>query len=161
MRVAACLLLLLTLPACDEVSDAVDNAACQASGYADTGTVRATVDGDSFSGSCVSVETQGTTLTIAGADNVVSRNSQEIIAITFPTREIRSYDLVNDLVGATYAARTEDADDQDREVYGAVDGTVRLDAVSETTASGTFSFTAQNLDGETVEVSGGRFDVTF
>ena len=159
--VATCLLLLLTLPACDEVSDAVDNAACQASGYADSGSVRATVDGDAFSGTCVRVDARAGTLTVLGADNVVSQNSQEFISVTFPTTEIRSYTLGDGLAVASFTARTEDTDDQGEEVYAATGGTVRLDVATETSAQGTFSFTAQNASGETVEVEGGRFSVTF
>ena len=161
MRVAACLLLLLTLPACDEVSDAVDNAACQASGYADAGSVRATVDGDRFSGTCVRVDREAGTLTIVGADNVVSQNSQEVITLAVPTGEARTYDLGAEVATAAYAARTEDPDDQGDEVYAAIDGTLTVTSVTDGATTGTFSFTGRTLNGATVEVSGGRFDVSF
>ena len=161
MRLALCLILLVTLPACDAISDAADNAACQATGYADSGTVRASVAGDSFSGTCIRVDTEGGTLTIAGADNVVSQNNQEVITLAFPSTEIRSYALGTDAATAVFVARTEDPEDQAEETYAAISGTLRLDAVSETTARGSFSFTGRTVGGTEVTVSGGSFNVTF
>jgi len=161
MRPALLLLAVLTLPACDAVSDAVDDAACQASGYADSGTVRATVSGDSFSGTCVRVDRESGTLTIVGADNVVSQNDQEVITIAVPSDDLRSYDLSNDVATAAFARRTEDPNDQGDEVYVATSGTLTVTAVSDDSAEGTFAFSARNASGATVEVSGGRFNVSF
>ncbi len=161
MRFALCLALLLPLAACDQVSDAVDNAACQATGYADGGTVRATVSGDSFSGTCVRVQLQQGTLTIAGADNVISQNNQEVITLTLPSTDVRSYQLANDVAVASYTARTENPDDQGDEVYASVNGTLSLDVYTESSAKGTFSFTGRTVNGDEVTVTNGTFDVTF
>lgn len=161
LRLALSLPLLLLAAGCDEVSDTVDAAACRASGYADEGSVRATVDGDTFSGTCVRVEVQQGTLTIVGADNVVSQNNQEVITLTFPSTTVRSYDLGDDVAAASFAARTEDPNDQEDEVYLAISGTLSLDEYSSTSAEGTFSFTARTVGGAEVEVTSGRFDVTF
>ncbi len=162
MRPLLCLLALLTLPACDAVGDAVDNAACQATGYADSGSVRATVAGDAFSGTCVRVDTEAGALSVLGADNVVSQNSQEVITLTLPSDEVRSYDLDSDPATASYTARTEDPDDQGDEVYIATSGTITVEAATATSARGTFSFAARTLaSGAEVTVTGGRFDVTF
>ncbi len=158
------LALLLPLAACDEVGDAVDNAACQATGYADAGSVRATVSGDSFSGTCVRVQLQSGTLTIVGADNVVSQNDQEILSLTFPSTDLREYSLdpeVGVVATATYTARTEDPNDQGDEVYAATGGTIALDAYTESSAEGTFSFTGRTVGGDEVTVANGTFDVTF
>ena len=161
MRYALCLALLLPLAACDTVSDAVDDAACRATGYADAGSVRATVAGDSFSGTCIRVQLQQGILTIAGADNVVSQNNQEVITLTFPSTDERSYQLANDAAVASYTARTEDPDDQGDEVYASVSGTLSLDVYTESSAEGTFSFTGRTINGDEVTVTSGTFDVTF
>lgn len=153
--------LLLLAPGCDTVADSVDAAACRASGYADTGTVSASVSGDRFSGTCVRVEVQQGTLTVVGADNVVSQNRQEVISLTFPSTTLRSYDLGAGAAAAAFAARTEDPDDQAEETYAAVDGTLSLDTYTASSASGTFAFTARSANGAQVEVTGGRFDVSF
>lgn len=161
MRLALLLALLLPLAACDALSDAVDETACQASGYADAGRVSATVSGDAFSGTCVRVDRQQGALSIVGADNVVSQNNQEVITLTFPSTELRSYALGAEVAAATFTRRTEDSDDQAREVYVGLSGTVTLTAFSDDAAEGTFSFTAENEAGDEVTVSGGTFDVTF
>lgn len=154
-------LLAVTLPACDQVSDAVDEAACRASGYADAGTVRATVDGDTFSGTCVRVEAQAGTLTVIGADNVVSQNDQEAITLTFRSTAPGPYDVEEADAAASIAFRTESQDDQADEVYVGLEGTLTLDAYTEAAASGGFSFTARNAAGDLVTVTDGTFDVTF
>ena len=161
MRLALCLLLLVALPACDSVSDAVDTAACQATGYADEGTVRAMVGDGGFSGTCIRVDTEQGTLTIVGADNVVSQNNQEVITLVLPSSEARTYTLGSDAATAVYAARTEDPNDQDDETYAAVNGTLTVESASATAARGTFAFTGRTVGGTEVTVSGGRFDVTF
>ena len=150
-------LLLLPLGACDALSDAVDSTVCQSSGYADSGSVRATVDGDSFSGTCVDVQLQRGTLTIAGADNVVSQNNQEAITLTFPSTEPASYTLGSEVAAAAYAARGETGD----VAYVGTSGMITLTAYDESSASGTFSFVAQRTNGDEVVVSEGRFDVSF
>lgn len=164
MRYALPLLLLLAT-GCDTVSDAADEAACQASGYADEGTVSASVSGDAFSGTCVRVDVQQGALSIVGADNVVSNNNQEVITLTFPSTEIRAYEIDDpvgtQLAAASFTARTENPDDQADEAYLATRGTLSLDAYSETAASGTFSFTARTINGAEVVVSSGTFAVTF
>jgi len=161
MRLALLLALLLPVAACDTVTDAVDNAACQASGYADGGTLRATVSGDSFSGTCIRVQLQSGVLTVAGADNVVSNNNQELITLTFPTTDTASYTLGSSAAVASFTRRTEDSSDQANEVYAATSGTVTLAEYSATTARGTFSFSARNAAGTVVTVASGTFDVTF
>lgn len=159
MRTVVVLVALLTLPACDAVSDAVDTAACQASGYADSGSVRATVDGDAFSGSCVRLDREAGTLTIIGADNVVSQDEQEVITLALPNADVRSYTIGSDAATAAFAARTPDADDQRDEFYAAIDGQITVLQSTDTAVSGTFAFTAQNANGDAIPVTGGTFDV--
>ncbi len=161
MRPVLCLLAVLLLPACDTVSDAVDNAACQATGYADAGTVRATVAGDAFSGTCVRVDTEAGALTVVGADNVVSQNSQEVITLVLPSDSVRAYTLGASAATAAFAARAEVSGDQVDRTYLGVSGTVTVEAASATAARGTFSFTGRNAAGDEVAVTGGQFDVTF
>ena len=158
------LLLALTLPlaACDTVSDTVDNAACRASGYADDGTVRATVSGASYSATCVRVEVEEGAVLIASVDNVVSQNNQTSITLTLPSTTPGTFTIEsNNGALATYVARTSDPNDQTGETYAATSGTITLEDYSAGSAEGTFSFTARNLDDESVTVTGGRFDVTF
>lgn len=161
MRTLLALVLLLPVAGCDALSDSVDEAACQASGYADEGSVRATIDGDSFSGTCVRVQVEQGALTIVGADNVVSRDQQEFITLTLPSTAVGTYELGLDAALATYTARTEDSDDQADEVFAAVNGTITLDAYTDSSAEGTFTFTGRALDDDEVTVTRGSFEVTF
>ena len=57
------------------LGDAVDSTACQASGYADSGSVRATVGGDAFSGTCVRVARGGGTLSVLGRQALVPKSN--------------------------------------------------------------------------------------
>jgi hypothetical protein len=167
MRTLLALALLLPVAGCDALSDAADETACRASGYADVGSVRASVSGDAFSTACVAARVEAGALVIAGADNVVSDDDQEVLTLTFPSTDLASYEIGASGATATFARRTTDSNDQAEEVYVATDGTLTLAEGAEPSESsatrvrGSFSFSARNGAGDVVAVSGGTFDVTF
>lgn len=161
MRFALVLPLFALVAGCDTVSDTVDEAACRASGYADEGTVSASVNGSRYSTPCVRGDLEQGALAIASLDGVVSQGAQRGIALTIPGDEPDTYTIGADAAAATYVARAADSSQQADETYLATSGTITVTAVSASGATGTFSFTAQTVGGGEVEVTNGRFDVTF
>ncbi|WP_412069609.1 DUF6252 family protein [Rubrivirga sp. IMCC43871] len=157
---AALLLSVLLVSGCDTLSDAVDGAACAASGYADTGTVSATVGSASYSTPCVRAEEASGQVTVASLDNVVSDGGQRLLAVTAPT-EVGTFEIGATTATGVYTARAADPDQQADQTYAATSGSVTVSSVSATTIVGTFAFTARTPAGETIEVTGGRFDLTF
>ena len=155
------LLVLLAVAGCDTVSDTVDEAACRASGYADVGTVTASVSGSAYSTPCVRGDLEQGALAIASLDGVVSQGAQRGIALTVPGDAPDTYAIGDEAAAATYVARAADASQQADETYLATSGTITVTAVSASGAAGTFSFTARTVGGDEVAVTNGRFDVTY
>lgn len=157
---AALLLSVLFVGGCDALSDAVDGAACEASGYADTGTVSATVGGTAYNTPCVRADEASGQVTVASVDGVVSDGGQRLLAVTAPT-EVGTFEIGATTAAGVYTARAADPEQQADQTYAATSGSVTVSAVSATAITGTFAFTARTPAGETLEVTGGRFDVTF
>lgn len=152
-------LVALSASGCDTVSDTVDEAACAASGYADSGEVSATVGPSRYATACVRVDEVSGQITIASIDNVVSDSNQRLLAITMPTTT--GTFAIGAAATAAYTQRAADAGQQAAQTYAATSGTVTVTAISESTATGTFAFTAQNPAGEDLDIASGRFDVSF
>ena len=158
MRRLSLLLLLALLPlaACD--SDDVDSAACAAAGITSTGTMTATAAGEGFTAACVRASLSNGVLSVAGIENVTGATgaNQRQINLIVPGAAVGSSTAS---FGTSYA--DVDLSDPTTGTYAATGGTITLDALSSTGASGSFSFSARNNGGQTVQVSSGAFDVTF
>ncbi|WP_412061709.1 DUF6252 family protein [Rubrivirga sp. IMCC45206] len=157
---AALFVSLLAVAACDTLGDAVDGAACAASGYADAGTISATVGGAAYRTPCVRVDEASGQVTVASLDDVVSDGGQRLLAVTAPT-EVGTFEVGATRAAGVYTARAADPERQADQTYAATSGTVTVASVSATAIAGTFAFSARTPAGETVEVTAGRFDVTF
>lgn len=152
------LVLLVSAVGCDTVSDRVDQAACAASGYADAGTVTATVSGSRYATACVRVDRESGVVTVASIDNVVSNQAQRLLAITVPAT-VGTYAIGSSTAAGVYTTRAADASDQAEQTYVATSGTVTVTSTG-SGAAGTFSFAARTPAGAQIEVTAGRFDVT-
>lgn len=150
----------LLVGGCDTVSDALNGAACAATGYADSGTVAATVGSSRYSTPCVRVEVEAGVLTIASIDDVVSDNNQRLLAVTAPN-ELGTFEVGESAAAGVYTLRAEDASQQADQTFASVSGRVTVSSIEDDAATGTFSFVARTPGGDEVQVTAGRFDVTF
>lgn len=153
---------LLVLPAlflagCD--SNGAGGAACEQAGLTATGSFSATAAGEGFTAACVSGQFTNGVLAIAGLENIdgSAGASQRQININLFNPQTGSNTIGTGV--ATYA--DVDLANPAAGTYASTSGSVQLDAVSATGAKGTFSFTARNNGGQTVQVTNGRFDITF
>ncbi|MEQ8713951.1 MAG: DUF6252 family protein [Cyclobacteriaceae bacterium] len=108
--------------------------------------VEAKIDGVDWSGAGNTVVTvaAGQTITAVGA----GREDGSAFALTFMSGTTGTYDLAN---FATYV-------DPARTVYTATSGTITVTEFTESSISGTFSFSASNLAGAgSVEITQGKF----
>ncbi|MGB3545028.1 hypothetical protein [Rubrivirga sp.] len=159
-RFAALLSILMFTGGCDAVSDVVDGAACSATGYADSGTVSATVGGSRYSTPCVRVEVESGVLTIASIDDVVSDNDQRLLAVTAPN-EVGTFEVGETTAGGVYTVRAADTSQQAEQTFASTSGRVTVTSVTDTSAEGTFSFVGQVPSGDQIDIVNGSFDVTF
>lgn len=159
-RVLPLLFTLLLIPAligCDSGSDDDDGG----NNPNNAGTLTATADGSSFQSELVTVTFQSGVLSIAGITNADGSDgsTQRQIILTIPNAATGTFG-VSPFMGviATYA----DADlTNPANAYAGTSGQIVIDALSDSSAEGSFSFTATNNGGDTVEISNGQFDVTF
>lgn len=103
----------------------------------------------------------GSALALAGLTNIdgSAGASQRQINLTVIGSTPGEYAIGGVGAIATYA--DIDLANPAQGTYAGISGSVTLDAASATGASGSFSFQARNNAGQTVQVSGGEFDITF
>ncbi|OZC02069.1 DUF6252 family protein [Rubricoccus marinus] len=138
------------------------------SGDLASGSLSATVAGNAFDAVCVQGQLSSGALAIGGNLGATEGGSQKQINITLPGAQAGQTYQIGALGTATIATYSElsidDPTDTSR-LYtaapGAGSGSITVDAVSASGASGSFEFTARNSDGQTVAVTGGRFDIDF
>lgn len=151
------LLGLLPLAACDSAE--TGGAACEAAGLSATGSLTARAGGESFTAACVSGSFSNGVLSLAGLENLdgSAGATQRQINLMIPGASTGTRTITVGL--ATYA--DVDLANPAAGMYTATTGTITIDEVSASGASGSFSFSARNNGGQTVQVSGGEFDITF
>ena len=119
----------------------------------------ATAAGASFEAVCIAGSLTNGVLSLGGIENLGSAGAtQRQINLNVPSAAVGTISLTPGL--ASYAD-VDDPANAAAGTYAGTGGTVTLEAVSATGASGTFSFTARTNAGATVQISGGAFDVTF
>lgn len=138
------------------------------SGAVATGSLSATVAGEGFVGICLQGQFDSGTLAVGGNLGAEGTPVQEQINLTIQGAQpgqTYAFGLSNPGLIAVYSALDASDPTDASGVYtaNAVAGTgsITVDAVSEAGASGTFSFTGRNNDGQTLAVTSGRFDLEF
>ena len=138
------------------------------SGVVASGSLTASVAGSSFRSVCLQGQFSSGTLAIGGNLGATEGGSQKQINLTVPGAQAgQTYSIggFSPAVVATYSELDiSDPTDTSRlftAAPGAGSGSVTVDAVSASGASGTFEFTGRNSAGSTVSVSGGRFDIEY
>lgn len=150
------LLLIPSLIGCDSGSDDDDGG----NNPSNAGTLTATADGSSFQSELVTATFQSGVFNVAAITNADGSDgaTQRQIILTVPNAATGTFD-VSPFMGiiVTYA----DADlTNPANAYTGISGQIVIDELSDSGAAGSFSFTATNNDGDTVEVTNGQFDVT-
>ena len=132
------------------------DAACASAGFEATGSLSATAGGEAFSAACMNATFSNGAFVVAGIENLGAAGaSQRQISFTVMNPQTGS----NQAVVATYA--DIDLANPTAGTYAATNATIQFDAFSSTAAEGSFSFTARNNGGQTVQVTNGRFDLSY
>lgn len=142
--------------------------ACGTGDSVASGSLSATVSGDSFRAVCLQGSLESGTLAVGGNLGAEGTPVQEQINLTIQGAQVGqtyTFGLSNPGLIALYSA-VDVSDPLDASgVYTANPvigtGSVTVDAVSASGASGTFEFTGHNDEGQTVAVTNGRFDLEF
>ena len=150
----------LPLAGCDSSSDdddGGDNTTCP---NAASGTFTAQAGGTSFDAVCIQADFNSGVFFIAGIVNLGDDGaSQRQINISVPSANTgqRQLGLISGIT-VTYA----DVSASGQDVFVATSGTLNITALSDSGASGTFSFEGVNQStNATISVTNGSFDVTF
>lgn len=152
---------LAALPACDASDGGTGNGVCGTSAVG-TGSFTATTPSGTFTAKCVTGSFQSGTLSVGGnlgASGASAGVAQEQFTLALPGASAGRAIPLGLTAIATYARLTGAADASN--LYTATSGSATVTAVSATAARGTFSFTGRNNAGQTVQITGGSFDLTF
>jgi len=146
---------LVALPACDSADGGSGNGVC---GTSAVGTFTATLPGGTFTAKCVTGSFSSGVLSVGGNLGASQAGAQEQITLALPGAAVGKTIALGMGATATYA-KVSGTDLSG--TYAATSGTATVTAVSATAAKGTFAFTGRNNAGQTVQITGGSFDVTF
>lgn len=153
---------LFTLTGCDSNDD---SAACTAAGITSTGSLSATAGGASFDAACVSAQSSGGGTQIVAIENIGQAGaSQRQISLVLFGSGAGTYSIGGASSGNFASATYADVDlaNPTAGTFVGTSGSVSVETLTATSAKGTFSFSARSSQGSTtVQVSSGRFDVTF
>ncbi len=141
----------MTFTACKKDEDDNGNGA---------GTLKATVDGTAWTASMAVVANNNSGLiTITGSDS----GAKQLQLIVHNVTASGTFNLGGSMTNQSHGRWTAGiASSQSyTNMMGQGSGTVDFTEVSDTGAKGTFAFTAQNSEGETVNITNGTFNVTF
>ena len=168
-RILTLLLVLVFIPtfaACDSGEPGNGNGNGDGNGSenseCDNGSMSATIDGSPFSAACVTLVISEGFMTISGSENIggSSGSGQELLTIGLvpastgnQSAGIATYAIVGD--PSNIVVCTADG------IPGIPSTSVTIDAIDDTSASGTFSFTVLcTEDGSEKEIMNGQFDIS-
>ena len=164
----AALVVTLSLSGCSIFGGSDDGDCGSGSANDATGSLTATVAGNSFRSVCIQGTVDSGTLSLGGNLGATEGGSQKQINLTVSGAQAgQTYSIggFSPIIIATYSELDISDPTNTDNLYtagpGSGSGSITVDAVSASGASGSFEFTGRNNSGAMISVTNGRFDVEF